>query len=218
MGFTSCSAETIGLNFTTKSLPMLSRTPKSRQSIATLSPAVSDRTSKTALISATGIGSAQLGITLKHLKQVLGAKAKFQSVSPFMVDVDINAIAVSQSGKVQYYILYPAGTKFSDSDRIEGVLTDRPNFRTAEGVGPGTTLKQAEAIYGDVTLFYNTSNESREYVKFARQPAKNLLFRTFAPEQTFAGIYPSGSREYKETKKFQANASICSVMVTRDWE
>lgn len=212
MGFTSCRAETISLNFTPRSLPVLSQTPKSRQPMATLNPAVSNRTSKTALISVTGIGSARLGMTLKQLKQVLGAKANFQVVSPFMVDVD--AIAVSQSGKVQYYILYPAGTKFSDSDRIEELLTDNPNFRTDEGVGPGTTLKQAEAIYGDATLFYNTSNESREYVKFAHQPAKNLLFRTFAPEQTFAGIYPSESREYNETKKFQADASIRSVIVT----
>lgn len=95
------------------------------------------------------------------------------------------------------------------------LLTDNPNFRTAKGVGAETPLEQAEAIYGDATLSYNTSTESREYVRFVNQPAQNLLFRSFAPNQQFAGIYPSPSGEYNEAKKFQKLAKISSVLVSR---
>lgn len=114
---------------------------------------------------------------------------------------------------MQYYILYPAETTFSDSDSIELLLTDNPDFRTTEGFGPGTLLKQAEAVYGDATLSYNTQNESREQVRFANQPAENLFFQPTAPGQEFAGIYPSSSEEYNETKKFQESASIRSLLV-----
>ncbi|MBA2748468.1 MAG: hypothetical protein H0U45_06940 [Tatlockia sp.] len=151
-------------------------------------------------------------MTFGQLKQVL-PDTKLKVESPFMVDFD--AIAITQSGKVQYYILYPAGTKLADSDPIEMLVTDNPNFRTAKGVGPGTPLKQTETVYGDATLSYNTSNESREYVKFANQPAQNLLFRSFAPNQQFAGIYASPSGEYNETKKFQESAKISSVLVSQ---
>ncbi|MGV2391051.1 MAG UNVERIFIED_CONTAM: hypothetical protein LVR29_31475 [Microcystis novacekii LVE1205-3] len=36
--------------------------------------------------------------------------------------------------------------------------------------GPRTPLEQAEKVYGKGTLSYNTSNESREYVRFVNQP------------------------------------------------
>ncbi len=127
--------------------------------------------------------------------------------------VDFDAIAVSKFGQVQYYILYPAGTTFSDSDSLELLLTDNPDFRTTEGVGPGTSLKQAEAVYGDATLSYNTQNESREYVRFANQPARNLLFRPTVSNQQFSGVYSSPTGEYNETKKFQEAATIRSVLV-----
>ncbi|PSB26075.1 hypothetical protein C7B70_24340, partial [Chlorogloea sp. CCALA 695] len=61
-------------------------------------------------------------MTFGQLKQALGKNAKFQLVSPFIVDFD--AISISQSGKIQYYILYPAKTTFSNSDSIKLLLTE----------------------------------------------------------------------------------------------
>jgi hypothetical protein len=163
-------------------------------------------------ISAEGIGPAKLGMTFGQLKKALGANAEFKVKSPFMVDID--AIAVQQSGSVQYYILYPAGTTFSNSQVIESVVTENSDYRTDKGVGPGTPLKQAEAAYGDATLFFNTENESREYIKFANQPAVNISFRPNAPaNQQYAGIYPSSSGSYQETKQYNPNASIRLVEV-----
>lgn len=211
----SCSTQTIDSTTKTDFSPTSLATPELTQQSSHSSPTASAQNSSTALtnsiISATRIGSARLGMTLGQLKQVLGEKAKFQVLSPFLVDLD--AISVTQSGKVQYYILYPAGTTLSDSNSIELLLTDNPSFRTAEGVGPGIPLKQAEAVYGDVTLSYNTQNESREQVRFTNQPAQSLLFQPTAPGQQFAGIYPSSSGEYNETKIFRESASIRSVIV-----
>lgn len=198
----------------TQSSPTSSATPESTQQPSSNPSASNQKSSLTAkalTISADGIGMAKLGITFGQLKQVLGSNAEFKVVSPFIVDFD--AIAVSKSGKVQYYILYPAGTTFTDANSIELLLTENPNFRTVEGVGPGMSLKQAKAVYGEATLFYNTQNESREQVKFANQPAKNLVFQPTAPNQDFAGIYPSPSGEYNETKKFQGSALIRSILV-----
>jgi hypothetical protein len=63
-------------------------------------------------------------------------------------------------------------------------------------------------------LSYNSLKESREYVKFAKQPSKAISFRTKAPlGEQLAGIYPSSKMEFKQTKEFQKTASIGSVEV-----
>jgi hypothetical protein len=163
-------------------------------------------------ISPEGIGPAKVGMTLGQLKQLLGDKAEFKTKSPFIVDFD--AIAVSQAGEEQYYILYPAQLPLANTDVIEALATNNPKYRTAQGVGPGVTIAQAEAVYGDATLSYNTLNESREYVKFTKLPTKAIAFRSKAPQgEQLAGIYPSSSTELKETKKFQKTASISLVEV-----
>ena len=163
-------------------------------------------------ITTKGIGAAKVGMTLGQLKKELGSTAEFKVQSPFIVDFD--AIAVSQNGKVQFYILYPAGDPLNNTDKIEYLLTDNPNYRTEQGVGPGTPIKQAEAAYGDATLSYNLSLEGREYVTFAKQPAKNLSFRLGSyGDDSLAGVYVSKSGEYKETKEYKDNASIRFVGV-----
>ncbi len=163
-------------------------------------------------ISTEGIGTAKVGMTVGELKKSLAGKAQFQVKSPFIVDFD--AIAVVQGGKEQYYILYPAGTPLVDSDVIEAIVTDNPNYRTAQGVGPGTAIAQAESVYGQATLSHNTANESREYVKFANPPSEDIAFRTKAPAgNPLVGNYPSSNNELKETKKFEKNGAIGLVEV-----
>lgn len=177
-----------------------------------VSKPLSPPTSSALTISPEGIGPAKVGMKLGELKKVLAGKAEFQVKSPFIVDFD--ALAIVQSGQEQYYVLYPAGMPMADSDVIEALVTDNPNYRTAQGVGPGTPIEQAEAVYGQATLSHNTLNESREYVTFAKQPSEDISFRTRTPQgQQFAGIYPSSSAELKETKKFQDRAVIGLVEV-----
>lgn len=194
-----------GSSRTTPTAPVQPSAPSSPSSLK------QNSVSSAKTISAEGIGSARLGMTLGKLKQALGANSTFKVESPFMVDFD--AIAVIQSGEVQYYILYPAGTTLEDSDVITALLTDNSSYRTTQGVGAGTSVQQAEAIYGDATLSYNTSNESREYVNFTAQPAPNIYFRT-AAKGGFSGIYPSPTGEFNTTNQFQDTASVGSVEVT----
>ncbi len=159
------------------------------------------------------IGAAKVGMTFGQLKKALGSTAQFKVESPFMVDFD--AVAISQSGKVQYRIIYAAGTKLKDADAIELLMTDNPNYKTVQGVGPGMTLKQAEAIYGKATLSYNVDNESRENVVFANQPSKKFLFVPKADGKQFAGVYGAGKGGFFQTNKYQPNAVIKSVMVRK---
>lgn len=175
------------------------------------SPEVELPDTTSTLISGNGIGPAQLGTTLGELKQRLGTEVEFTVTAPFMVDFD--AIAVSRSGELQFYILYLAGEPFTDSDTIQGLWTENPSFQTAEGVGPGTAIQTAEDAYGEATLSYNTENESREYVRFDRQPAPNISFGTGNGNDTAAGIYPSPGGGYNETQQYREDATIESVLL-----
>ena len=173
------------------------------QKAPSASVAITDRT----------IGAAKVGMTFGQLKKALGSTAQFKVQSPFMVDFD--AIAISQSGKVQYRIIYAAGTKLKDGDVIELLRTDNANYKTVQGVGPGMTLKQAEAIYGKATLSYNVDNEMRENVVFAKQPTNKIMFVPKAEGKQFAGVYGAGKGGFFQTNKYQPNAVIESVMVRK---
>ncbi|MEG4502504.1 hypothetical protein QUA81_02525 [Microcoleus sp. F6_B4] len=159
------------------------------------------------------IGAAKVGMTFGQLKKALGSRAQFKVESPFMVDFD--AVAIRQSGKVQYRIIYAAGTKLKDTDVIELLMTENSNYKTVQGVGPGMTLKQAEAIYGKATLSYNVDNEMREGVVFAKQPTRNIMFVPKAEGKQFAGVYGAGKGGFYQTNKYQPNAVIKSVMVRK---
>ncbi len=162
-------------------------------------------------ISASGIGVAKLGMTFGELKQKLSQNTEYQIKSPFMVDLD--AVAVIQSGEVQYYILYLAESNFTDNSPLEILMTENPSYLTKEGVGVGTKIKQAETIYGNAKLYYNTFNESREYIRFDNQPAPNVYFRPTFSDSGFAGIYPSSNAEYNETEEFHDDATIKLIQV-----
>ncbi|MDL5056441.1 hypothetical protein [Geitlerinema calcuttense] len=163
------------------------------------------------LISDTGIGEARIGMSLGELKQALGSNAEFRVESPYIVDFD--AIAVRQNGEAQYYILYPAGTTLQDSDPIELIYTENPQYRTVDGVGPQTPIQTAEAVYGQPTLSYNYSSEGREAARFANQPQKLLFGLGNANRGDLAGIYPESQDEYNETSQYKEDAKIQSIIV-----
>ncbi len=179
---------------------VLGESANAAQKTPAASLTISDRT----------IGAAKVGMTFGELKKALGSTAQFKVESPFMVDFD--AVAVSQSGKVQYRIIYAAGTKLKDTDVIELLMTDNSNYKTVQGVGDD--LKQAEAIYGKATLSYNVDNEMREGVVFAKQPTRNIMFVPKAEGKQFAGVY-GGQGGFYQTNKYQQNAVIRSVMVRK---
>jgi hypothetical protein len=162
------------------------------------------------MITSSGIGAAKIGMTYRELKQQLGSRFQFQVKTNYIVDFD--AIAVIESGKVQYRILYPARTNFSNEDRLEYLETDNPDYRTAKGVGTGTRIDLAESVYGSARLAFNLENESREYIYFSKAP-KGLLFRSQPPKNLeFAGKYPNKSKH--ETRKYHRLSAIGTIMVS----
>ena len=168
-------------------------------------------------VSEQGLGTAQLGMTLDELKQAL-PDLEFAPQSPFIVDFD--AIAVRHQDETLFYILHLAGSPLAGDDRIQGLLTDHPMFKTSEDVGVGTPVHAAEVPYGKAILSYNTGNESREYVRFENHPATNISFGTQAnvvaqngSSLDLAGIYETPSNQYNETDLYQADASIEAVLI-----
>jgi hypothetical protein len=163
-------------------------------------------------ITPVGIGSAKIGMSLKELKEQTGAGFEFK-VKPSLIE-GFDAIAVTKAGAVQYYIPYPAGTQFTDTDRIQHLMTDNPNYRTPQGVGPGTSIGQAVSVYGDATLSLSKENESREFISFTQHPS-GLAFRPKpVGSRPFAGDYPDSNDEYLKTQKYDTKAAIGQITVS----
>ncbi len=180
------------------------------------------------LISSSGIGKAKLGMTLGQLKQISDPDTKFEVISSFTVDT--NAIVVSKKDIVQYYILYPAGTTSdsngatpTDDDLITTLLTDNDRYQTEAGIKAGMPIKEAEKIYGNAVLAYNTEGESREYVTFEDQKPKNIRFRASNFKSTtdgteFSGIYADYPGVSYVTDKYRDHAAIAAIEVSCDPE
>jgi hypothetical protein len=101
----------------------------------------------------------------------------------------------------------------TDAHKIRALMTENPRYKTAEGIGPKTLLRQAAEVYGKPALSYHTENESREYVEFENPPSPMILFGTGNGQTNPAGIYLSPGREYNETWKYRSDALIESVSV-----
>lgn len=175
-------------------------------------------------ISSRGIGKAKLGMTVGKLQEISDQDTVFEAIPSFMVDLD--AIAVSQDGIVQYYILHPAG----DNSQFQGntinpnlvitaLMTDNDNYQTKQGVKVGTPIEEAEEIYGDAILAYNIEGESREYITFGDRHPENIQFRAsyfklISNGLGFSGIYPEYPGVSYTTDKYRDDAAIAAIEVS----
>lgn len=162
------------------------------------------------LIRADGIGAARAGMTIGALRAALPAGTTLAAAEPFMVDVQ--GLPVVRGADTLFHVLVMEGDLPGDDEPITLLATRNPAFRTAEGVGPGTTLKAAAARYGAATLSYNTNDESREYASFAGYPHKNVSFRVHLADGAHAGAYTT-SGEHNQTTKYDGSARISLVMI-----
>ena len=177
------------------------------------------------LISGRGIGKAKLGMTVGELKRISNPDTEFKFIPSFMSDFD--AIAVSNKGIVQYYIPYlpdeeqetVAKGTIADDYIITSVITDNSDYQTPQGVKVGTLIKEAEAIYGDAILAYNTEGESREYITFGNKNPENISFRAsyfklISDGLGFSGIYPEYPGVSYTTDKYRDDAAIAAIEVS----
>ena len=165
------------------------------------------------LIAGDGIGSARAGMTLAEFRAALPPGTNIGELDQrFMVD--LTALPVIMETDTLYYLLFSQVDALSDTQRLQLVATLNPQVRTAEGVGPGTSIEEAARKYGEPTLSYSTNDESREYAKFPRYTARNVLFRVGPGEGNafFAGKYTTEG-EYNETTSFDPAAAIKMILV-----
>lgn len=165
------------------------------------------------LIRADGVGLARIGMTIGQLRASLPPNLRLGERSSFMVDID--GMPVVEGGDTLYRVLILAGEPAADDAIIELLATSHPGFRTGENVGPGSTLAEAAAKYGQPTLSYSINDESREYAAFDALPPGIMLRVTSAADSLpFAGVYGSEG-EYNETTRYHSDARISMVLVGR---
>ncbi len=173
------------------------------------------------LITATSVGSAKLGMTLGELRQLLPSNAK---IEPTQLGVDLPpGMRVIFGQDVQYDLAFDSeeAKSISDQSRIEWIVARNPWYRTAEGVGPGTPLKEAVSEYGNATLAYNHEDESRESINFAKGlvpkiTGKRVWIRSNQWTLTdFAGLYTEQEqwRSYQQTQNYRDHAAIGSIAI-----
>ena len=164
-----------------------------------------------ALIRADGIAHVRSGMTIGALRDSLPADTRLGTLAPFMVDID--AMSVVRDADTLYYVLIVAGEPSRDDAAVNTVATMNESFRTAEGIGPGSTLAEAAAAYGAPTLSYNTNDESREYASFPRLP-ESIRVRVAPASDTspFAGMYDTQG-EHNETSRYDPAARVMMVLV-----
>lgn len=158
------------------------------------------------LISSTGVGNAIVGSTLAQLKAQLGPQYTFEEAGQILVDV--KGYNVIRDGRVIFVAAAAVGTGDLTPNEPLDVFLVEPGAVTAEGIGPDSTIDDAVAAYGAVTLSFSPDNESREFANFENQPDR-LFFRTGSGP--VAGIYADGETE---TTTYRDGATISSVWVT----
>jgi hypothetical protein len=157
-----------------------------------------------------GIGDARIGMTIGELRASLQPGMLLGTAAPYMVDID--GMPVTLGADTLYYVLILAGESSADEAVIDLLATSHATFRTADAVGPGTTLGAAAALLGAPRLSYHTMNESREFAVFDALPESIMLRVAPAGENAFAGVYATDD-EYNETTRYDPAARISMVLV-----
>jgi len=157
------------------------------------------------LISGTGAGPAIVGSTLAQLEDQLGDD--YTISDEVRITVDFSGHVVTRGNSVQFR----AVKANEPGNQLSLFIVNNNSFETAEGVGPGTLIADAEAIYGEATLSWNPDQESREFVSFANGPEGRVAFRTPGIAGTNVGVYADGEFE---TNDFDDAATIAAVWIS----
>lgn len=169
-----------------------------------LSPVARAQTTDDTLITPDGVGSAVLGMTVEEMTEALGDD--YEVSEEVRITVDFNGHVVSRDGQVQF-----RAAKAPDSDQLTLFIVSNPEYQTEDGVGPTTSIVDAEDIYGEATLAWDPDTEGREFVDFEDGPGDTVAFRTPGIGGNNVGIYADGEFE---TTDYEANAVIAAVWLS----
>jgi hypothetical protein len=122
------------------------------------------------LISETGIAGVESPTTLNDFVEAFPADTAISFQPVYMVD--FGSLCALSGGEEAICVIFESYDVEEYDGDIEvvamGVYADQ--CRTAEGVGPGTSIADAVAAYGAARFGFSYDNEGREYVSFADAP------------------------------------------------
>jgi hypothetical protein len=161
-------------------------------------------------ISETGIGPLVLGMRADEIRDALpeGLSVLAYDQQGPLVDTEGVTIYDKQSEPVLYALALPG-----EGPGLGIFVFVDDAFRTADGVGPGSTIAEASLAYGPPTLSYSYDNEGREFVGFAYYESLDVRFRVDSVPGDFGGLYPEDAGSYATTTEYREGATIGSVWV-----
>lgn len=122
------------------------------------------------MITETGIAGIENPATLGDFVEAFPADTALAFQPVYMVD--FGALCALSGGEDAICAIFESYDVDAYDGNIEvmamGVYADQ--CRTAEGVGPGTSIADAINAYGDPRFGFSYENEAREYVSFAEAP------------------------------------------------
>ena len=171
-------------------------------------PSSGDATPANPRLSAGFVGDVGAGLTEAELRTGLGSG--YEVVSAGTVLADTVGFTVLKGGIVQFHALHRVGA----GPELDLLVTDNPAYRTAEGIGPGTTIDEAVTVYGPATISYSSLGETRELVVFAAGPDDSIVFRAFGPSLgELAGVYGDASDGFAESTEYQPGSTIGQIWI-----
>ncbi len=166
------------------------------------------------LITTTSIGPARLGRSISALERAFPGAVAFpeDGAAQFYTlkknGRDLIYFATRQSASMKY------DGKMRSSDIVTSMWTSDPQFKTSRGIGPGSWLHNAVAVYGAPRISFNPHDESGIFPAYSDK----LWFEPKAPRDPksdvrVAGIY--NAQELKglggTTTRFKRGARITSI-------
>lgn len=155
------------------------------------------------LITPTGVAGVEVGTTIEELTESLDG---YDVSDDVRLTVDLRGYTVSRDGRV----VFRAAQVVPDSPQIELFIVSGDMYRTAEGIGPGSSIADAVQEYGEATFMLDRNNGGREFVVFANQPDGPIAFRTYGIAGAYVGGYVGDATM---TMNYQSNAAIASVWI-----
>lgn len=102
--------------------------------------------------------------------------------------------------------------RIDETYAIDVIQVFHPEFRTAEGIGPETSLRDVEKKYGKLRRIEWSEIEQREFAYFHHQP-KNFVFRVDGGSAGEAGLYGKKKRATAVTREYASSARVMGLMI-----
>ena len=161
------------------------------------------------LITTTGVGAVQLGMTLDAARAATPGFILSESVDA----VGNGYVAVAEDDIILMRLFAGAGDLGPAVDwqaAIVAIEVLAPSYRTTAGVSPQSSLVEVAQAYGPLIRIRRGEIDRQEYALFANQPLNLVLRVDGGSEGSEAGIYLPGT---DMTERFRLGARIASITV-----